>query len=200
MRAPRSAYAAYEIRLLRTDAERDEAAALVTDRLDWLARRYQPCPAAAKIPTLFRETALPTGLFDDGVLVCCLLIGREPDVRCWGSAGCGPALLLRHVYALPGHAGPGVARLLTLWSSDYAARIGRPWVRVEALLAAGADTPAELVSHLITYVNDLGWTSTGTGPGTDGERVARLQLPAERRLNLRDVVRCTLPGLERSAS
>ncbi|MGW4199031.1 hypothetical protein [Streptomyces sp. NPDC005004] len=191
-------YAAYEMRPLHTAAERAEAEALVTDRLAWLGRKYRPYASSAHVPGLFRETAarMPLGMFDDGLLICCLMLGREPDTRCWGSADCGPALLLRHVYALPGQAGTGVARLLTLWATDYAARAGLPSVRVEALLTSGADTPAELVARLTAYLADLGWTSTGRGIGTDGERVARLQSPAEHRPALSDIIRCavTLPA------
>ncbi|MGW4442012.1 hypothetical protein [Streptomyces sp. NPDC004682] len=188
-------YAAYQIRPLGSDAERAEAEALVIDRLAWLGRKYRTCASAAHVPGLFREAAVhvPLGMFDDGVLICCLMLGRAPDTRCWGRSGCAPALLLRHVYALPGQAGTGVARLLTLWATDYAARVSLPWVRVEALLASGADTPAELVAHLTSYLADLGWTSTGRGVGADGERVARLQSPAEHRPALSDVIRCTVP-------
>ncbi|MFG3199828.1 hypothetical protein ACGFYT_27265 [Streptomyces sp. NPDC048208] len=196
-------YAAYEIRSLVTDAERAEAEALIIDRLDWLARRYRTRPDAAEmIPPLFREAALPTGLFDDGVLICCLLVDRDPDVRCWGTASCGPGLLLRHVYSLPGRASAGAVRMLTLWSSDVAARMGWPWVRAEALLAAGADTPAELIAHLSRYAANLGWTSLGTGRAVSGERVVRLHLRAELHENLSAVVRSTIhipDGFERSA-
>ncbi|MGV9318249.1 hypothetical protein [Streptomyces sp. NPDC003660] len=197
-------YAAYEMRPLHTGAERAEAAALVTDRLNWLDRKYRPCDSSAShVPGLFREAAvpvLPLGLFDDDVLICCLMLGRDPDMRCWESSDYGPALLLRHVHALPGQASTGVARLLTLWATDYAARAGLPWVRVEALLTSGTDTPAELVAHLIAYLTGLGWTSVGKGVDADGERVARLRTPAERRPTLPDVIRCTVPLPTTSAS
>ncbi|MGW4289591.1 hypothetical protein ACWEIK_21970 [Streptomyces sp. NPDC004673] len=188
-------HAPFEMRPLRTDAERDEAAALVTDRLDWLARKHPPSTGAANVPDLIREAPVPTavGLYDDGRMICCLILDRAPDTRRWGHEDRGPALLLRHVYSLPGQGGMSVARLLTMWTTDYAARSGLPWVRVEALLAAGADTPAEVVAHLIEYVADLGWTSLGNATGALGERVTRLHLPAEPHPTLTVAIHCTVP-------
>ncbi|MGW1006476.1 hypothetical protein [Streptomyces sp. NPDC002520] len=185
--------AVYEMRLLRTDAERDEAAALVTDRLNWLARKHLTVPGGQGVPKFFRDAQnLPLGLFDDGVLICCLILNREPDLRHWGTAGDGPTLSLRHVYTLPGHAGIGIARRLTLWASDYAVRTDRPWVRLEALLAR--DTLlAEPVTHIFSCVRSLGWTSAGNGPGTNGARAVNLQMPAELRPSLPEVIRCTVP-------
>ncbi|MGV9789045.1 hypothetical protein [Streptomyces sp. NPDC003435] len=191
---PVQPYAAYELRPLRTGAERAEAAALVTDRLHWLARKYPPGPAATSVSEIFRQAAVsvPLGLFDEGTLICCLTLDREPDTRCWGSASCGPALLLRHVYSLPGQGGVRVARLLTMWAADQAARSDLPWVRVEATLAAGA-SPADVVAYLISYVTDMGWTSLGTATGSVGERITRLHRPAEHIPNLSSVVRSVVP-------
>ncbi|MEU6813991.1 hypothetical protein [Streptomyces sp. NPDC046860] len=193
---PVQPYAAYEMRPLRTDADWAEAAALVTDRLEWLARKYAPRIGAANVPQLSRETSVPVGLYDDGLLVCCLMLDRDPDTRRWGREDGGPALLLRHVYTLPGQGGMGVARLLTMWAADFAARSGLPWVRVEALLAAGTATPAEVVAHLIEYVAALGWTSLGTATGSLGERVTRLHRPAEHIPTLTVAIHCTVPLTE----
>lgn len=192
---PAPTYSAYEMRPLRTDAERAEAAALVTDRLNWLAHRCPPQAGVATVPQLFREASVPdaVGLFDAGILICCLMVDRHPDTRRWGNADRGPALLLRYVHSLPGQGGARVARLLTMWAADYAARNELAWVRIEALLAARADQPAEVVAHLIAYITNTGWTTHGSAANSFGERVARLHRPAERIPNLTNAIRCTVP-------
>ncbi|MFB7776250.1 hypothetical protein [Streptomyces bauhiniae] len=196
--SPAVPHAPFEMRPLRTGAERAEAAALVTDRLDWLARRNPQSTGAAHVPDLFREAPEPTavGLYDDGRMICCMVLDRAPDTRRWGHEDRGPALLLRHVYSLPGQGGMSVARLLTMWAAEYAARSGLPWVRVEALLVGGTATPAEVVAHLIEYVADLGWTSLGNATGALGERVTRLHLPADHIPTLTVALHCTVPLTE----
>ncbi|MGW0883257.1 hypothetical protein [Streptomyces sp. NPDC002671] len=190
--APDRPYAAYQMCPLRTSAEHAEAAALVVDRLDWLTRKGLPVPSRVDVPALFRDVRTESvGLFEDGVLVCCLILDLDPNLRHWGITDAS-SVFLRHVYTLPGLAGISVARVLTLWASDVAARRGRSWVRTEALLAR-SDLPADPVSHLIAYVSDLGWSHVGTGTSVGGERIARLQLAAEHRPALANVIDSTVP-------
>lgn len=72
--------AAYEMRTLHTDAEREEAAALVQDRQRWLTLRRLPVATGADIPALCRDPQTqPTGLFEDGKLLACMIPKREPN-------------------------------------------------------------------------------------------------------------------------
>jgi hypothetical protein len=89
------------MRTLCTDGERDEAAALVQDRQRWLTTRGLPVPARADISALFRDPqAKPAGLFEDGLLLACMIPQRGPHLR-WGE---GPCLFLGCVHTLPGSA------------------------------------------------------------------------------------------------
>ncbi|MDF3140976.1 MULTISPECIES: hypothetical protein [unclassified Streptomyces] len=120
----------YEMRSLRTDAARAEAAALVQDRQRWLTLRGLPVPARADVPT----------------------------------------------------------RLITLWASDFAARLDLPHVRAEALARHPLD--ADPIARFLNRLTDMGWDLHGTGTGQTGERVARLELAAEHRPGLGALVDC----------
>ncbi|MFJ8177713.1 hypothetical protein [Streptomyces sp. NPDC094469] len=171
------------MRMLGTAAEREEAAALVQDRERWLTLRGLPILARADIPALFREAQTASaGLFEDGRLLACLIPEHTPDG--WGQ---GPCLFLRSVHTLPGQS-DDVTRLITLWASDVAARLGLPVVRAEILARQALHT--EPLAHLLRRLTDMGWDVRGTGPGRDGDRVARLELPAEHRPGLRALISC----------
>lgn len=72
--------AVYEMRLLRTAAEREEAAALRQDRQRWFTLHSLPIPTRADIPAQFRKAqTLPAGLFEYGRLLACTI--PEPDGR-----------------------------------------------------------------------------------------------------------------------
>jgi hypothetical protein len=181
----------YEMRLLDTDAERAAAAALVEDRLGWLSRHGLPVPVRGNIPALYRdEQAVAVRLFEDSGLLSCLILDRTPDLGHWGSGGAGPSLFLDHVHTLPGRS-DNVIRLVTLWASDYAARLGLPCVRAEAL--ARHDLSVDPIARFLDRLKHMGWEIRGTGQCTNGERTARLELRAEHRHGLTHLILCTVP-------
>ncbi|WP_436849604.1 hypothetical protein [Streptomyces avermitilis] len=174
----------YEVRSLRTDAEREEAAALVQDRQRWLTMRGLPVPAQADIPALFRDPQTrPAGLFEDGRLLACMIPERDPGLG-WGEC---PCLFLGRVHTLPDHP-DDITRLITLWASDFAARLDLPLVRTEALArhALEAEPTAALLHRLI----DMGWDVRGSGLGREGDRVVRLELAAEHGPGLSALIGC----------
>ncbi|TQK99089.1 hypothetical protein FB563_4144 [Streptomyces puniciscabiei] len=182
--APAPLAAVYEVRSLRADAEREEAAALVQDRQRWLTMRGLPVPAQADVPALFRDPQTrPAGLFEDGKLLACMVPERDPGVG-WGE---GPCLYLNSVHTLPDQS-DDITRLITLWASDFAARLGLPLVRAEALARHALD--AEPVAALLRRLTDMGWDVRGSGTGRAGDRVARLELAAERRSGLSALIGC----------
>ncbi|MFF3934364.1 hypothetical protein [Streptomyces hirsutus] len=184
---PTPLVSAYEMRSLCTDAERAEAAALVQDRQRWLNLRGLLLPARTDIPALFRDPKVePTGLFEDGLLLACMILQREPDLG-WGIDISGPCLFLGHVHTLPDRSDDAI-RLITLWASDYAARLGLPHVRAEALARHPLD--ADPIARFLNRLTDMGWDLRGSGTGRTGERVARLELAAEHRPGLGTLVGC----------
>ncbi len=174
----------YEMRSLRTDAERAEAAALVHDRQRWLTLRGLPVPARADIPALFgNPQAEPAGLIEDGLLLACMILQREPALG-WGE---GPCLILGHLHTLPDRSDDTI-RLITLWASDFAARLDLPHVRAEALARHPLD--ADPIARFLNRLTDMSWGIRGSGTGQTGERVARLELTAEHRPGLSALVGC----------
>ncbi|MDI3421903.1 hypothetical protein [Streptomyces luteolus] len=172
------------MRTLHTDAEREEAAALVQDRQRWLSMRGLPVPAQADTPALFRDPQTsPVGLFEDGKLLACLIPERDPGLR-WGE---GPCLYLNSVHTLPDQS-DDIIRLITLWASDLAARQGLPLVRAEAL--AHHPLESEPIAALLRRLTDMGWDVRGSGTGREGDRVARLELAAEHRSGLSALIGC----------
>ncbi|CAL9412598.1 hypothetical protein [Streptomyces sp. enrichment culture] len=186
--------APYEMRLLRTDAERAEAGTLVEDRLRWLTLRGLPVPMRQDVPDLYRKTGgaqhETAGLFDDGILLACLLLDSRPGLGHWGRDGDSPSLFLRHVHTRPAHP-DDILRLLTLWASAHAACLGLPRVRTEAL--ARRDLRSDPIQPVLHRLDGMGWTVRSTGKGTDGERVARLELSAESRPGLTALIDCCIP-------
>ncbi|MFJ2812135.1 hypothetical protein [Streptomyces sp. NPDC087294] len=174
----------YEMRMLNTAAEREEAAALVQDRQHWLTLHSLPVPAHADVPAQFRDAqTLSAGLFEDGRLLACVIPQYDPDLG-WGQ---GPCLFLRSIHTLPGQS-DDVTRLVTLWASDFAARVDLHVVRAETLARHALE--AEPLAALLRRLTDTGWNVCGSGPGRDGDRVARLELPAEPRPGLRALISC----------
>ncbi|MGQ4436983.1 MULTISPECIES: hypothetical protein [unclassified Streptomyces] len=182
--------AIYEIRMLNTAAEREEAAALVQDRQRWLTLHGLPVPTHADVPAQFRDAQnLSAGLFEDGRLLACASPQYNPD-RGWGQGRC---LFLRNVHTLPGQS-DDITRLVTLWASDFAARVGLHVVRAETLARHAID--AEPLAALLRRLTDTGWNVCGSGPGRDGDRVARLEFPAEHRPGLRALINCQVSVAE----
>ncbi|MEU8649762.1 hypothetical protein [Streptomyces sp. NPDC048737] len=180
----------YEMRTLRTDAEREEAAALVQDRQRQLAMRGLPVPAQTDVPAHFRNPQTkPAGLFEDGKLLACLIPQRDPGLG-WGE---GPCLFLGCVHTLPDEP-DDIMRLITLWASDFAARQGLPAVRAEALARHPLD--ADPIAALLRRLTDRGWVIRCSGIGREGERVARLELAAEQRPGLSTLIACRVHAPE----
>lgn len=176
--------AVYEMRTLSTDAERDEAAALVQDRQRWLAMRSLPVPARADVPALFRNPqAKPAGLFEDGLLLACMIPQRAPALG-WGQ---GPCLFLSCIHTLPDRS-DNTIQLITLWASDFAARLDLSLVRAEALARHPLDV--DPIAPFLRRLTDMGWGVRGSGTGQHDERVARLELIAEQRSGLSALIGC----------
>ncbi|MFD3653320.1 hypothetical protein [Streptomyces sp. NPDC058620] len=174
----------YEMRTLCTDAERDEAAALVQDRQSWLTMRGLPVPARADVPALFRDPqSKPAGLFEDGVLLACMIPQRAPDLA-WGQGLC---LFLSCIHTLP-DSSDDTTQVITLWASDFAARLDLPLVRAEALARQPLDV--DRIAPFLRRLTDMGWDVRGSGAGQHEERVARLELIAEHRSGLSALIAC----------
>jgi hypothetical protein len=172
------------MRTLHTDTEREAAAALVQDRQRWLTLRRLPIATGADIPALFRAPQTqPAGLFEDGRLLACMIPKREPNPG-WGK---GPCLFLGSVHTLPDQP-DDITRLITLWASDFAARLDLPLVRAEALARHTLD--AQPIAALLRRLTNMGWEVQGSGPGQEGDRVARLEITAERRSGLSTLIGC----------
>lgn len=172
------------MRPLRTDAERAEAAALVQDRQHWLTQCGLAVPTLVDVPAGFRNPQTPSvGLFEDGLLLACMIPRPLTDL-CWGT---GPCLFLDHIHTLPDHP-DDLARLITLWASDCAARHDLPLVRAE-MLACG-DLLADPLAGMLRRLIDLGWDLRGAGPGRQGDRAARFDLRAEHRSGLSALIGC----------
>ncbi|MFJ8886587.1 hypothetical protein ACIRJR_24675 [Streptomyces sp. NPDC102402] len=181
------------MRTLCTDAERDEAAALVQDRQRWLTMRGLPVPARADVPALFRNPqAKPAGLFEDGLLLACMIPPRAPDLR-WGQGSC---LFLSCIHTLPDRTDDTI-QLITLWASDFAARLDLPLVRAEAL--ARHPLNVDPIAPLLRRLTDMGWDVRGPGAGQHEERVARLELIAEQRSGLSALIACRVHEPQSSA-
>ncbi|MDX3367428.1 hypothetical protein PV387_15515 [Streptomyces sp. ME02-6987-2C] len=181
--------AVYEVRTLRTDADRAEAAALVQDRQRWLDQHGLRLTCPTDVPALFRNPQTRSaGLFEDGKLLACMIPERSPRLS-WGE---GPCLYLGHVHTLPDQP-DDITRLITLWASDLAARLGLPLVRTEtpARYALNAGPTAALLRRL----TDMGWNVRGPGTGREGERAARLELGAEDRPGLSALIACRVHEL-----
>lgn len=189
------ARAPYEIRPLRTGADRAAAAALVQDRALWLSERGITLPHHHLIA--YRDgQAEAAGLFEvaaDGeelLLIGCLLLHRRPEPGTEITDAEEPWLRISLAYSAPSRS-DAVGSLITLWAGDYAARTGAATVRGEAPARhpGGDATAGRLLDHLAS----LGWLLTGAGNGPDGERVARLELRAQACGALAEMIHCTLP-------
>ncbi|MEW1687530.1 hypothetical protein ACIQOF_26730 [Streptomyces sp. NPDC091265] len=181
------------MRTLTTDAERDEAAALVQDRQRWLTMRGLPVSARADVPALFRDLqAKPAGLFEDGLLLACMIPQRAPDLG-WGQ---GPCLFLSCIHTLPDRSNDTI-RLITLWASNFAARRDLPLVRAEALARHPLDV--DPIAPFLRRLTDMGWNVRGSGTGQHEERIARLELIAEQRSRLSALIACRVHEPQSSA-
>ncbi|MFJ6433335.1 hypothetical protein [Streptomyces sp. NPDC091416] len=172
------------MRTLCTDAERDEAAALVQDRQRWLTMRGLPVTARADVPALVRNPhAKLAGLFEDGLLLACMIPQHAPDLG-WGQGSC---LFLSCIHTLPDRS-DDIIQLITLWASDFAARCELPVVRAEALARQPFDD--DPIAPFLRRLTDMGWDVRGSGTGQHEERVARLELIAEQRSGLSALIAC----------
>ncbi|MFI5857406.1 hypothetical protein [Streptomyces parvulus] len=183
----------YEMRPLRSAADREVAAALIQDRARWLGPRGLDAPTLHAAP--FRDPRTEAvGLYeeDDGdeVLVGCLLLHRQPAPQSWGVDDSAPALMVSLAHTAPGRTDrPGW--LLTMWLADYAARAGIDWAYAEV---PGWHTGAtDGVARLVEHLRDLGWRVLGTGHDPDGHRVTRIRLAAAASPGLTAMIHCTVP-------
>lgn len=182
----------YEVRSLQTNAERTEAAALVEDRLGWLAEHQLSMPTYTDIPELFRSPQLRTvGLFEDSRLLACMIPGLGASSGHGDGAETSPSLLLHHVYTLP-ECPDDIVRLITLWSSDFSARLDLRRVAAETYVPRDPGTSP--IRRLLGRLQDMGWTVAGTS-ALFSEHVVRLELRAEARPALSALIRCTVPLL-----
>ncbi|MEU7028886.1 hypothetical protein AB0A60_19620 [Streptomyces sp. NPDC046275] len=185
----------YEMRPVVAAAEREVAAALVRDRNLWLSRRGHDAPALHV--TAFRDhCAEAVGLYEeDGgeeILVGCLLLHREPDLRSWAVDDPARALRVSLAHTAPGRT-DRAGWLMTLWLADYAARAGYDWVYAEA---PGRGTgPDGTGGRLLGYLRDLGWRVLGSGRTPDGHQVVRVRLPAAASPGLAALIHCTVPAV-----
>ncbi|MER5356543.1 hypothetical protein ABT093_40265 [Kitasatospora sp. NPDC002551] len=189
---------AYEMRPIVTAADREAAAALVQDRGLWLARRGLDAPTALHVAAFRDHRTEAVGLYeDDGgdeVLVGCLLLHQEPDLRSWAVDDPAPALKVSLAYTAPGRT-DRVGWLMTLWLAAYAARTGIDYVYAEA---PGWNTgPDGIGGRLLGYLRDLGWHVLGSGRTPDGHRVARIRLPAAASPGLAALIHSTVPAVTR---
>ncbi len=108
----------YEMRTPGADAARDEAIALAQDHLRWLSMRGLPVPARADIPALFGDPqAESAGLFEDGLLLPCMIPQPAPDLE-WGQ---GPCRFLGCIHTLPDRHDDTV-QPITRWASGLLGR------------------------------------------------------------------------------
>lgn len=162
----------YEMRTMRTGAERAEAAAFAEDTALLLAQRTVDLPVG-QLAGPIRSQATVLGLHEDGVLVGCLVVHPEPDLHHWGHDGRGRGLLVSVVPPVPG-CSEQAGRLLTLWLADYAARNGLEWAWWEL----PATSNGEMSATLLDAVRDLSWEDLPAVRRSDGEQVVRLRLRA----------------------
>ncbi|MEU3159068.1 hypothetical protein ACPCAJ_34005 [Streptomyces griseoincarnatus] len=141
-------------------------------------------PAQTDVPALFRDPQTKSAaLFEDGKLLACMVPERDPGLS-WGE---GPCLFLGRVHTLPDQS-DDITRLMTLWASDFAARLDVPLVRAEIL--ARHALQAEPIAALLRRLTDMGWDVRGSGPGREGDQVAHLELIAEHRPGLSALISC----------
>ncbi|MEU7361391.1 hypothetical protein [Streptomyces olivaceoviridis] len=81
---------------------------------------------------------------------------------------------------------------MTLWATDFAARLGVPCVRAE--IPGCPQDASDPGGRLLRHAENLGWENRGYGAGwcNQGQRVARVEIPAEPRPGLGHLIRCTV--------
>ncbi|MBZ3908428.1 MULTISPECIES: hypothetical protein [Streptomyces] len=161
---------------ITSDAARAAVDVLASDRAHLLAGQGVTVDTGRAAALLRGPGAL--GLYEDSLLVGCLVLRTDPDVRHWGAGGHDAGLLVALDPATVGST--QVGRLLTLWLADHAARSGRTWVWCEVPFPSGPT--AGTSQWLLTYLCDLGWEARYPAVRSPvGGRVVRLRLRAEAR-------------------
>ncbi|THC43140.1 hypothetical protein [Streptomyces sp. A1499] len=186
--APVLGASAYVVRPVRTAAARAEVDALREDHRRWRAERgyadvRQHCPDA---------DIDEVGLYEDEVLIGYLHLHREPVLQRWGRGGSEPSVLLCDAHSVPGR-DDGVGRLMTLWATDFAARVGCARVRCEVRESkpgSGA-VPGRLSAFLR---KECGWDQAGLHVLPSGDRMIHLQVSAQARPGLAPMIRCEMPA------
>ncbi|MFD4634826.1 hypothetical protein ACFVYR_35945 [Streptomyces sp. NPDC058284] len=191
----------YQIRPL-DPSERIAAFSVADARSRWLDRRCLPRNTRA-IRDAVRQDADVVAFFEDDDLVGLLQLHRTPALEHWSAEQRAEAtLLVSAACVIPGRTDyPG--RLMTLWARDFAARLGRQWVRAEVPSPPGGET-----ARLLTYLREAcGWQRvnvhttvthlTATSPTSS---VVLMQCPAEEIPNLSALISSTVSLAEQTVT
>ncbi|MEV7198043.1 hypothetical protein AB0N81_40575 [Streptomyces sp. NPDC093510] len=131
------------------------------------------------------------GLYEDDVLIGYLHLHREPVLRQWGLGGSEPSVLLCDAHSVPGR-NDSIARLMTLWATDFAARAGCTWARCE--VREPKPDSCAVNGRLSAYLRgECGWKQAAVHALPSGERVVHLQARAQARPGLVPMIRCEIP-------
>lgn len=173
---PEDAGPAYEMLPLNSDAACAAVEVLASDRAQLLAGQGVTVDTGRAATQLREPGAL--GLYEGSLLVGCLVLRTDPDVRHRGAGDHDAGLLVALDPATVGTT--QVGRLLTLWLADHAARKQLTWVWCEVPSPSGP--AAGTGQWLLTYLCDLGWEARYPAVRSPaGGRVVRLRLRAEAR-------------------
>lgn len=178
---------AYVMRPVLTAAARAEVDALMEDRRQWRAK-YGYTDARQHCPDADTDGV---GLYEDDVLIGYLHLHRKPVLQHWGRGGSEPSVLLCDAHSVPGR-DDGIGRLMTLWATDFAARIGCTWARCEVREPKpGSGAVSGRLSAFLR--GECGWGQAGLHVLPSGERVVHLQARAQARPGLAPMIRCEIP-------
>ncbi|MFD7323952.1 hypothetical protein ACFV9D_23075 [Streptomyces sp. NPDC059875] len=184
----KSARPVYEMRPVVTGADHAEAVALAEDRGRWAAARGIVL-ASHYADSLRDQESETVGMYEDGLLIGCLVLDWRPDLQHWGTDGREPGLFVDATHSAPGR-NDQVGMLITLWLADYAARSGVPHVSCEIPWWPACE---EGSLALLCHLRDLGWLILGSGSGKGGTPVSRLRLGAEARAGITALIACRVP-------
>ncbi|MFD5079628.1 hypothetical protein [Streptomyces sp. NPDC058371] len=183
----------YEMRPLLTEQDRDAVAELVEQRIRWLNDRWLTPPYPGDPAALYREQGVDSvALFENGHPVGCMRLNRQPTLPHWEADIYEPTLLVSLAYTAPDRKTDLVGRLMTLWATDFAARLGVAWVRCE--VPSGAPSRNDTMRmHLLDHLMSVcGWQFVRPAKEKGGRQLALLQLRALAH-HLEPLICCTVP-------
>ncbi|MDQ0765582.1 hypothetical protein [Streptomyces canus] len=174
-------------------ARQEDRDQLAADLAFWPQARPALRPHVEALITLLQhgDGAEIVTLTGDDRLLAALHLVREPLLVDWAiPTRTEPSLMLCHLVKSPdAPVGEPVLRLVTLWATAFAARLGRQWIRGEVPLSPGS--PA---NGLLALAKDTGWGHEKTVSAPSGE-VALVQYRAEPRPHLDLFLHCQVPIL-----